>query len=307
MKKSKRSYHKVKSREDIILDTIIYITLIFLLLVTLYPFVNVIAISFNDAMDSIKGGIYLWPREFTLYNYQNVLGDSAIYHAAFVSVLRTVIGTLLSLVACVMLAYILSRKDFVFRKFVTKFIVLTMYFSGGIIPTYFLFRSLHLINNFGVYVLPTLVSAWNVIVIRTYIEGLPESLIESARIDGANDLQILVKIITPLIMPVVATVALFVAVGQWNSWFDTFIYASSDKSLSTLQYELMKKLASAMSGLSGSTSTVGQGQAGGQSQIITPNSVRATMTVVATLPILFVYPFLQKYFVSGLTLGGVKE
>ena len=303
----KAKYFKRKTREDIILDTVIYISLIFLLILTLYPFINVIAVSLNDAMDSIKGGIYLWPRKFTTYNYENVLGDSGIYHATLISIFRTLIGTISSLAACICLAYILSRKDFVFRKFITGFIVLTMYFSGGIIPSYFLYRSLHLINNFGVYVFPTLVSAWNVIVIRTYIESLPDSLVESAKIDGAGDLQILIKIITPLIMPVVATIALFVAVGQWNSWFDTFIFASGKSELSTLQYELMKKLASAMSGLSSNISSNGQGQAGAKVNVITPNAIRATMTVVATLPILLVYPFLQKYFVAGLTLGGVKE
>lgn len=303
----KKSFFRRKTCEDIIFDAVIYITLVLLLIVTLYPFINVVAISFNDSLDAIRGGIYLWPRKFTLYNYQNILSDKVIYHATWISFLRTLIGTISSLAACVILAYILSRKDFVFRKFVTTFLVLTMYFSGGIIPTYFLFRSLHLTNNFGVYIFPALISAWNIIVIRTYIEGLPDSLVESARIDGANDIQILIRIITPLIMPVVATVALFVAVGQWNSWFDTYIFASGKQNLSTLQYELMKKLASAMSNMTSSTPNYTQGQAGTAVQTVTPNSVRTTMTVVATLPILFVYPFLQKYFVTGLTLGGVKE
>jgi putative aldouronate transport system permease protein len=304
----RKSWFRRKTKEDIILDSIIYVTLILLLIVTLYPFINVIAVSFNDSLDAIKGGIYLWPRKFTLYNYQNILADKVIYKATLVSVLRTLIGTISSLIACVILAYVLSRKDFVFRKFLTTFLVLTMYFSGGIIPTYFLFRSLHLTNSFGVYIFPALISAWNIIVIRTYIEGLPESLVESARIDGANDIQILIRIITPLIMPVVATVALFVAVGQWNSWFDTYIFASGKREISTLQYELMKKLSSAMANMTASTgSNYAQGQSGTMTQQVTPNSVRTTMTVVATLPILFVYPFLQKYFVTGLTLGGVKE
>jgi putative aldouronate transport system permease protein len=304
----RKSWFKRKTREDIILDTIIYVTLILLLIFTLYPFINVIAVSFNESLDAIKGGIYLWPRKFTLYNYKNILADKVIYHATLISVLRTLVGTLSSLTACVILAYVLSRRDFVLRKFLTTFLVLTMYFSGGIIPTYFLFRSLHLTNNFGVYIFPALISAWNIIVIRTYIEGLPESLVESARIDGANDIQILIRIITPLIMPVIATVALFVAVGQWNSWFDTYIFASGNKEISTLQYELMKKLSSAMANMTATTgSNYAQGQSGAVTQQVTPNSVRTTMTVVATLPILFVYPFLQKYFVTGLTLGGVKE
>lgn len=299
----KRRFYKA-SREDIIIDTIIYLSLSFLLIITLYPFLNMIAVSFNDATDSLRGGIYLWPREFTLYNYKNILGDSTIYSATLISVLRTVIGTITSLVAHVVLAYILSRKDFVFRKPLTTLLVLTMYFSGGLIPTYFLFKSLNLINSFNVYILPTLISAFNVIVIRTYIEGLPNSLVESAKIDGANEVQILIKIITPLILPVIATVALFISVWHWNSWFDTYIFASGNEKLSTLQYELMKKLASAQQNMSTSGPDY---SAKGGTQSITPNSVRATMTIIATAPILFVYPFLQKYFITGLTLGGVKE
>jgi putative aldouronate transport system permease protein len=301
----KLSYFKRKTAEDIVLDTIIYISLIFLLIVTLYPFLNVIAISFNDSMDTIRGGIYVWPRKFTVYNYQTVLKDPQIYRSTMTSILRTVIGTASALTCSTVLAYVLSRKDFVFRKPVTIFLVMTMYFSGGIIPTYFLFRSLGLINNFAVYIVPALISAWNIIVIRTYINGLPDSLVESARIDGANDIQILIKIITPLIMPVLATISLFVAVGQWNSWFDTYIFASGRQSLSTLQYELMKKLASASANVGGSAG--GRDAVGEVGQQLTPNSVRATMTIIATVPILCVYPFLQKYFVAGLTLGGVKE
>ncbi|SHH79255.1 carbohydrate ABC transporter permease [Clostridium grantii] len=292
------------SKEDIIVDTVINISLTFLLIVTLYPFLNMIAVSLNDATDSLRGGIYLWPREFTLYNYKNILKDTTIYHATMISVLRTVIGTTTSLVAHVILAYILSRKDFVFRKPLTAILVLTMYFSGGLIPTYFLFRSLHLLNSFNVYIVPALLSAFNVIIIRTYIEGLPNSLIESAKIDGANEMQVLIKIITPLILPVIATVALFISVGQWNSWFDTYIFASSNEKLSTLQYELMKKLASAQQNMSASGPDY---SAKGGSQSVTPNSIRATMTIIATAPILCVYPFLQKYFITGLTLGGVKE
>lgn len=305
----KTAFLKRKTSEDIILDTIIYVSLIFLLIVTLYPFINVVAVSFNDAMDSIKGGIYLWPRKFTTYNYKSVLGDPNIFHSTMISVLRTSIGALTSVLASITLAYILSRKDFVFRRFITGFIVLTMYFSGGLIPQYFLYKDLHLIDSFGVYIFPALMNIWNTIVVRTYIEGLPDSLVESAKIDGASELQVLIKIISPLIMPIIATISLFVAVQQWNSWFDTYIFASSKASLSTLQYELMKKLASAMSGLTntGANTNFAPGGAGAHYDAVTPNSIRATMTVVATVPILLVYPFLQKYFVTGLTLGGVKE
>jgi putative aldouronate transport system permease protein len=299
-----RKFRKL-SFEDICMDTFILAVMVVLVIATLYPFINVIALSLNKAVDSIRGGITLWPRQFTIYNYVNILQDAQIYSATLISILRTVLGTLLSLIASISLAFILSKRDFVFRKPLTVFLIFTMYFSGGIIPTYFLFRSLGLINKFTVYVVPGLLSAWNVIVIRSYMDGLPASLEESAKIDGAKEFTVLFRIILPLIMPVAATIALFCAVGQWNSWFDTYIYASGNDKLSTLQYELMKKLASAAQNMSGNA--MYNPEATQADYSVTPSSVRATMTVIATLPILIVYPFLQKYFITGLTLGGVKE
>jgi len=299
-------YFKRLTAEDVVMDVIIAVIMVGLVIVTLYPFINVIAVSFNSAIDSVRGGITVWPRVFTLYNYSHILSNREIYYSAFISISRTIIGTVFSLMMCIPLAYILSKQNFVFRKQFTVFMMLTMYFSGGIIPTYFLYRSLGLINSFAVYIIPGLISAWNVVVIRSYIEGLPISLQESATIDGASDLLILLKIIFPLITPVTATIALFCAVAQWNSWFDTYIYASGSQSLSTLQFELMKTLSSASMNLSGNVA-----YSGNQSLLsrisITPASIRATMTVVATIPILIVYPFLQKYFVTGMVLGGVKE
>lgn len=294
-----------RSIQDLIFDVFVYTSLIFLFIVTIYPFINVIAISFNDAVDSNRGGIYFLPRVFTLYNYKNVLSNREIYFATGVSIARTVLGTLTSLSATTLLAYILSKKEFVYRKPLTKFLVITMYFSAGVIPVYMLYKYLGLINRFSVYIIPTMLYAMNVIIIRTFIEGLPESFMESAKIDGAGDLKILVSIVVPLAKPALATVALYIAVYHWNSWFDTYLYASSDQKLSTLQYELMKKLKAATQNLSGSSNP---DYSGGQTgvQTVTPQSIRATMTVVAALPVLFVYPFLQKYFVSGLTLGGIK-
>ena len=178
-----------------------------------------------------------------------------------------------------------------------------MYVNGGMIPNYILIKELGLLNNFLVYILPGLVSAFNMIVIRTYINGLPESLIESAKIDGAGELRIFMQIILPLCKPVLATVALFIAVGQWNSWFDAMLYASGNPKLTTLQYELMKLLSS-------STQQGGAGTAEmvkNAGNLVTPKSLRAAITIVTAFPIVCLYPFLQKYFVSGLTIGGVKE
>ena len=203
------------------------------------------------------------------------------------------------------MAYVLSRKEFIFRKTLTPFVVFTMYFSGGLIPIFILMRDLGLINNFLVYILPGMIGAYNIMVMRSYIEGIPESLIEAAKIDGASEYRILFGIIFPLSLPVIATITLFVAVGQWNSWFDTMLYAGSNPSLTTLQFELQKLLTSSLS-MAATDSDAMMNMGDAARTAVTPTSIRAAMTVIAVVPILFTYPFLQKYFIKGLTLGGVK-
>ncbi|MBD0379458.1 carbohydrate ABC transporter permease [Paenibacillus sedimenti] len=292
---------------DTVFDSINAVLLLCLMIVTLYPFINTAAVSLNQATDTTLGSTFLWPRKPTWYNYQTIFKDHTIYHAFLISVLRTVIGTVTSVFCTAMLAYTISRKDFVLRKPISMIFVFTMYFSGGLIPVYMLIKNVHLTNSFWVYIIPGLVGAFNLIVIRSSIEGLPESLVESAKMDGANDFTVFIRIILPLSMPAIATVALFVAVGQWNSWFDTFLYNSSKINLSTLQYELMKKLQSANLSIGGSATSAFVNSKNMSSNIVTPTSIRAAITMLATVPILVVYPFLQKYFVKGLTLGGVKE
>lgn len=299
--KAKRSR---MTNEDLVFDCINYFILSILMIVTLYPFINTLAISLNDAIDSVRGGIYLLPRKFTLINYKLILSKPNIYNATFISATRAVIGSILSVVSSLIVAYALSRKEFVLRKLYLKLFIFSMYFSGGLIPVYFLMKDLHLRNNFLVYIVPGIVSAWNIMVVRSYIDGLPHSLIESAKIDGASELRIIFSIIFPLSLPVLATVTLFVAVAQWNSWFDTMLYCSTNPNLSTLQYELQKVLQSSQK-LS-TQASFGEGLQGGARNTVTPNSLRATMTIIAITPILFAYPYLQKYFVKGLTLGGVK-
>jgi len=304
---NKKRKNRIKATpEDIIFDTINYILLIGLCVVTIYPFLNTLAISLNNAIDSIRGGIYLWPREFTLRNYEMIFTENKnILMSTFVSAARAIIGAGTSVMACLMVAYTLTRREFVLRKFFTKFLVLTMYFSGGLIPVYLLMKSLGLINNFLIYILPGMVGAYNVMVMRSYIEGIPESLVEAAKIDGASEYRILFTIIMPISLPVIATVILFVAVGQWNSWFDTMLYCSGKQELSTLQFELQKLLQSTRT-MTAETADALDTLGDNQKSVVTPNSIRAAMTIVATVPILFTYPFLQKYFVKGLTLGGVK-
>ena len=291
--------------EPVVFQTFNAIVMLALAVVTLYPFLNTLAVSFNAGNDTIRGGIYLWPRIWTDQNYKAVFAGGTIYHAFWVSVARTIIATVLSLFLTSMLSYAVSRKEYVFRKPVTILIVMTMYFNAGLIPTYFLIKDLHLLNNFLVYIIPGLISAFNMIVIRTYMQTLPEGLIESAKVDGAGDFRTFFSIILPLCQPVLATVALFVAVGQWNSWFDTFLYASSKQNLSTLQYELMKLLSSAS--FTNTNPAVANSSAGAALNMVTPASIRASITIVASVPILVVYPFLQKYFVHGMQLGSVKE
>ena len=279
----------------------IAVFMIIFVVVTLYPVLNTLAISFNDGTDALKGGIYLWPRKFTLKNYTTVLQKNNLVTGAIVTVARTVIGTVLSLVLNAILAFIVSRPRFLFRKQLSLFWVITMYVNGGMIPTFVLYKNLHLTNTFWVYVVPAVISAFNMLVIRTYMNGLPNSLVESAQLDGAGYTTIFVKIISPLCKPVYATVALFVAVGQWNSWFDAMLYNRMSSEYTTLQYELMKLLSS-VTNQSASAETMKNAVGA-----VTPVSVRAAATIVTMLPIICIYPFLQNYFVAGLTLGGVKE
>ena len=220
---------------------------------------------------------------------------------AVVTVARTIIGTALALVTNAILAFIVSRKNFAFSKPISLFWVITMYVNGGLIPTFLLYKTLGLTNSFMVYVIPGMLSAFNMLVIRTYMKGIPDSLEESAQLDGAGYTTIFLKIISPLCKPVYATVALFVAVGQWNSWFDAMLYNRMSDNLTTLQYELMKLLSSVTNQ---SAAVESMKNAGGS---VTPTSVRAAATIITMLPIICNYPFLQRYFVTGLTLGGVKE
>ena len=294
--------------ENIVFTTVNTVILVLLAAITLYPILNTLAVSFNDGTDTLRGGIYLWPRVFTLYNYEMIWETCNLDTAFLISVLRTVIGAGLDVILTAMVAYALTRKEFVLRQGITLLYVLTMYVNAGLIPGYMVNRTFGLVNNFAVYIVPGLVSAFNLIVVRTYMNTIPASLHESAEVDGAGDFTVFYKIMLPLSMPVLATVALFSAVGQWNQWFDTFIYCGSNKSLTTLQYELMKALSTAMNTGSSTANNVSN-MAGADAAVnqVTPVSIRASITIVAAVPILIVYPFLQKYFVQGMTLGSVKE
>ncbi len=294
-----------KPRRDILFPVINACILCVLMFITLYPVINTVAISFNDGTDALRGGIGLWPRQFSLKAYETLLTDEQIYTAFGISVSRTIITTILNVILTSMLAFALSRREYVLRGFITIVMVMTMYVNAGLIPNYLLIsNTLKLRGTYWVYIMPTMFSCFNMIVIRTYIAGLPEALAESARIDGANDLRIFWQIIFPLCMPVLATVALFVAVGSWNQWFDTQIYNGSKKNLFTLQYLLKMKLATTSNQSSNAANATADALK--STTATTPVTMRCAITVVSAAPILVVYPFLQRYFVTGMVLGGVK-
>ena len=291
-------------RRDVVFPVVNTVILCILMFVTLYPVLNTVAYSFNEGMDALKGGLGIWPRVFSMKAYDELLKDTAVYKAFLISLSKTVITTVLNLFFTSMLAYALSRKEYVLRTFITTLMVLTMYVNAGLIPNYLLIsRTLGLKNSFWVYIIPTMFSCFNMIVIRTYIVGLPEALVESARIDGAGDLRTFFQIILPLCLPVMATVALFVAVGAWNSWFDTYLYNGSKKDLYTLQYLLKMKLATTQNSSNAANTSA---EALASSAKVAPITVRCAISVVSAVPILIVYPFLQKYFVTGMALGSVK-
>lgn len=291
-------------KSDLIFDLINGLIMLFVIVMMLYPFWNTIAVSFNDAQDTLRGGITLFPRVFSTYSYQSVFKNKLMGIAAFNSVLRTLLATVTGVAVSSLIAYVLSRKELVGRKFITGYFLVTMYVSAGLIPTYFLIRNLGMLNSFAVYILPGMIGVFNVIVIKSFMQELPESLIEAAMVDGAGYFRCYWQIVLPCCKPVLATVALWCAVGAWNQWFDTFLYNSSSDHLTTLQYEMMKLLSSATQSGRDYSSMFGE-----QSEVantVTPTSIRAAVTIVASVPILVVYPFLQKYFVKGVTLGAVK-
>lgn len=305
----KNKAYRLSKIENVVFHTVNTAFLLLIAFITLYPFWNTIAISFNDAMDTIRGGVTFWPRKFSMFNYEVIFQTGAIPRAFFISVSRTVINMATSVFFTAMLAYVLSRNEFVMRKRYTLIIIFSMYVNAGLIPSYFLIRSLGMVNSYWVYIVPGIINAFNFVVMRTYMKSIPESILESARIDGYGDFYIFIRIVLPLCLPVIATIGLFVAVGSWNSWFDTMIYNSGNVKLHTLQYKLMEYLQSsqAQSRGTGDAGAMAIAAQAGSSTMVTPVSIRAAVTVVAALPILLVYPFLQRYFIAGASVGSVKE
>lgn len=277
--------------------------LLFVGFLAVFPFWNIFVVSFNDGRDAMRGSIYFWPRKFSLEAYSAIFNESSLMHATYISISRTLLGTLLGLLCTAVLAYLLSNRDLIFRRGILFFFIFTMYFSGGLIPEFMLIKNLHLYNNFLVYIIPSAISVWNVMVMRQFFEDLPPSLAESARIDGASELRTLRSIILPMSTPVLATIALMIGVQQWTTWFDTFMFTSGSQNLETLQGVLVKIL---METQIQSTDPVQAARLEQSGSILTPEVIKMATITITTVPIILVYPFLQRYFVGGLTVGAVK-
>ena len=288
-----------RNREDWIMDSVIYIFSIIVLFITVYPFYYVFILSFNEGVDASLGGIYWLPRKFTFSNYSDFFSDAKWLTALGVTVLRTIVGTTLGVLFTTLVAYAFSFKKLIGRKGYMTFVIICMYFSGGIIPYYTVLRSLHLIDTFWVYIIPGMLNLFYITIGRGFFEGIPDSLRESAKIDGAGEFRIFRSIIMPISKPFMATLALFVGVGHWNNWYDSTFFVRS-KNLRTMPYLLMEVINQAQvpSDLNA---------AAHQTSSTTSLSIQLAAMVVTVVPIIFVYPFLQRYFVTGMMVGAVKE
>lgn len=286
---------------SITFDIVNHLLLLLFLIISVYPFYYIFIYSISEPIEAQKG-IALLPVGITLGNYVKVFQLKGILNATVISILRTVVGTIITIVCSSFLAYLVTKEEMRFRKIVYRFVILTMYLNAGLIPWYLVMRIYHLNNTFLLYVLPTAITAYYVILMKTYMEQLPASLEESAKIDGAGPITIFYKIIFPLSIPIIATIAVFASVGQWNTWYDNF-FLVQDAKLRTLQLILYDYLNEANRLAMASIEDINRGQAVTR---LTPTSVRMTITMVVTLPILFVYPQMQKYFVKGIMMGAIK-
>lgn len=281
------------------------LNIIFLLIAVflcVYPFYYMIIYSLSDTTRASLEGIYFLPKGFTLYAYQWIFKKSNFAHAFLISGSRTVIQTILCLFGSSLFAYLVTQKDMIGKKFVYRFVVITMYLSAGLVPYYITMKAYHLNNNYLLYIIPGIVNAYYVILIKTFIEQIPPSLQESAEIDGAGFFKIYTSIILPLSKPILATVAVYASVGAWNSWQDNYLLVQSPK-LQTVQLILYNCINQAQM----IAESMRSGQVGNVAAVtLSAESVRMATTIVAVIPIMLIYPFLQKYFVKGVMLGAVK-
>lgn len=295
---------KVKrSTGEQVLQALIYLIIIAICLLILLPCLNVLALSFNDGADAAKGGIYFLPRKFTLSNYQEVFKDGKIMGGYAYTIARVIIGTSLSIVITSLTAYALKEKKLPGNKLITMLITFTMLFGGGMIPTYIQYKNLHLLNSFWVYVVPGLIGVTYLLMMRTFFEGIPDSLEESAQLDGCGYFGTYIRIILPLSKPVIAVVGLYTAVNHWNDWFaGAFYMSSSDKwPVQTVMQQMLARAMSAQQEITSVSQAIAQ-----NTNSVTSDSLKMAAVIITTVPILCVYPFVQKYFAQGAMIGAVK-
>lgn len=284
-----------------------YGLLVLLCLSIILPTLNVLALALNVGTDAAKGGIYFWPRQFTLDNFKEVFSQSNIVNGFFISIFRTIVGTFLSVLLTAMAAYALKSKTLPGQKQITFFVFFTMLFSGGLIPYYIVLKELHLTNSIWVYIVPALYSVWNMMIMRSFFQQVPEGLEEAARIDGCSDIGIFIRIILPTSKPVIAAISLFNAVGHWNDWFTGTFYVRDPnlKPLSTVLQEMLTKQQALTETL---MSTAGSLQMDMLDKMqVTGTSLKMATIIIVIAPIVLVYPFLQKYFAKGVMIGSMKE
>lgn len=294
-----------KTAKDVLFNVAIYAFFTLFTILCIFPFYYIFISSISSNMAVERGEVFFYPQGIHFSNYVSVFKVKTLPQAALVSVLRTVIGTFLSLVAASFMGYCMSKQEYWHRKLVYRFIIATMYFNAGVVPLYLTYRWIGLIDNFLVYVLPCLSQSFNMVLCKTYMESIPGSLEESAEIDGAGYFKRYVRIILPLSMPIMATIAIFSAVGQWNSFMDTVLYMTSTKYF-TLQYtlNLYLKKATALADILRTDSAAAQNM--NLENVLTAESTRYTITMVTIIPVLLIYPFFQRYFVKGIMIGAVK-
>ncbi|MEK3888103.1 carbohydrate ABC transporter permease [Bacillus sp. FSL K6-3431] len=294
------------SKGEKVFSYINYFIIIAFCLTVILPFINIFALSFNSGVDAQKGGVYFWPREWTFDNFKEVFSQSSILGGFYISLFRTILGTLISVFLTAMAAYALKSKTLPWRKQITFFIFFTMLFSGGIVPYYMVLKELQLTNSIWVYIIPSLYSVWNIIIMRTFFYQIPESVEEAAKIDGCGDFAIFFKIILPMSIPVVAAIGLFNAVGHWNDWFSGAFYVrdQSLKPLSTLLQEMLTRQEALQNALLRSSGTNYDLV---DKVLITGESLKMATIVIVVTPIILVYPLLQKHFIKGVNIGSVKE
>ncbi len=282
-----------------VFDVFNILFLLVFLVMTLYPFWYVMIISLSDGKDVMAGHVSVFPVNMTLATYKVVLSDSSILTSFYNTVIYTVFGTLINLIVTSFCAYPLSRPELPGKNIIMKLVVFTMFFSGGMIPTYLVVHKLGMIDTVWAMMLPAAISTYNMIIMRTFFMGIPESLHESARLDGANDLQVLGRIVLPLSMPIMATMLLFYAVGHWNDYMLALLYLNK-KALFPLQSILRNMVVDGQ--LAEAQTQVG----GGSSFQVVETTMKYAVIVVSTIPIIIIYPFVQKYFAKGVMIGSIK-